>query len=164
MFTWSRNNGYEVSSNGDKRFSAFGARFPNEYMGGRSIEKIYQCDVKKYDPCGINWKLGKGKPGLDLSVDLWDEYLTLWRLWSHLNIESMRDLYFHAAHPRGNNVLTDMFAKTPNNQAHALSLCLNELIVLGGPNPDIMAVLESNAFKQLPFVFKQLRNIPICLI
>lgn len=54
MFTWSRRGGYEVSSKGDKRFSAFNAIMPD----GRSIEEIYQCDCKHFDPGGTNWRLG----------------------------------------------------------------------------------------------------------
>lgn len=42
MYTWKRYGGYEVSSHGDKRFSAFNAIMSD----GRSIECHYQCDVK----------------------------------------------------------------------------------------------------------------------
>lgn len=41
VFTWVRRGAYEVSSVGDKRFSAFNAIMPD----GRSIEQIYHCDV-----------------------------------------------------------------------------------------------------------------------
>lgn len=44
MYTWSKNDGYECSSAGDFRFSAFYAIMPD----GRSIEQHYQCDVKGY--------------------------------------------------------------------------------------------------------------------
>lgn len=54
-------------------FSAFNAIMPD----GRSIEQHYQCDVKGYDPGGRNWRLGKGRPPLDTSKDLWGEYLAL---------------------------------------------------------------------------------------
>ena len=59
MYYWARRdkNGYEVSSKGDKRFSALYARM----LDGRTIEEHYQCDVKGYDVGGTNWKLGKGK-------------------------------------------------------------------------------------------------------
>ena len=41
-YKWARYGGYEVSSKGDKRFSAFNAYLPD----GRSIEQVYQCDIK----------------------------------------------------------------------------------------------------------------------
>lgn len=42
-YSWGRRTrpGYEVSSKGDKRFSALFAKMPD----GRSIEMHYQCDV-----------------------------------------------------------------------------------------------------------------------
>lgn len=73
-YTSQRYGGYEVSSRGDSRFSALFARMPD----GRSIESHYQCDVKGYSPGSNNWRLGKGKPPLDKSKDLWAEYMALW--------------------------------------------------------------------------------------
>lgn len=119
MFTWKRYSGYEVSNCGDARFSAFNAIMPD----GRSIEQHYQCDVKGYDPGGRNWRLGKGRPPLDPSTDLWQEYLNLWRQWSANNLPLMRELYRAAT----SKVLSDRFATTPVNQAHALATVLNEL-------------------------------------
>ena len=121
MFTWKRYGGYEVSSRGDSRFSAFNATMPD----GRSIEQHYQCDVKGYDPGGRNWQLGKGRPPLDPSTDLWEEYLSLWRQWSKNNLPLMRELY--RAAKEKDKVLSDRFATTPVNQAHALATVLNEL-------------------------------------
>lgn len=112
---WSRYGGYEVSSAGDKRFSAFYAKMPD----GRSIEEHYQCDVKGYDPKGKNWKLGKGKPPLDPFTDTWEEYLALWREWSENNKEIFEEL-------RPYSLLSDCFATSPINQAHALAVLLNE--------------------------------------
>ena len=41
-FTWQRKGGYEVSSKGDNRFSAFSARMPD----GKSIEHHHQvCNI-----------------------------------------------------------------------------------------------------------------------
>ncbi len=93
LFTWARRSeiGYEVSSKGDKRFSAFNAVL----FDGRTIEQHYQCDVKGYDVGGTNWRLGKGKPPLK-EVNLFDEYLSLWRLWAKDNIPLMRVLYIAA--------------------------------------------------------------------
>lgn len=122
MFTWSRKGGYQVSSKGDKRFSAFNAIMPD----GRSIECHYQCDIKAYQPGGTDWQLGKGKPGFNASIDLWKEYLNLWRIWANNNLPLMRELYFLSKDK--NFILSDCFASTPINQAHALSEILNELI------------------------------------
>lgn len=124
VYTWQRFGGYEVSTGGDKRFSAFNALLPD----GRSIEEVYQCDIKGYDPGGTNWRLGKGKPPLDTNVDLFKEYVNLWRLWANNNLELMRELYKKSSHV---GILSDRFATTPINQAHALSVILNELIQRG---------------------------------
>lgn len=128
-FTWQRKAklGYEVSSKGDPRFSAFNALMPD----GRSIESHYQCDIKKYQPGGTDWRLGKGKPPLNPLTDTWSMYLALWRQWANNNLPLMRELYYHAR-DRG-SVLTDCFASTQINQAHALATILNEL-VLSGPS------------------------------
>ncbi len=117
---WARRGGYECSSKGDARFSAFRAVMPD----GRSIEQHYQCDIKGYQPNGTNWKLGKGKPPLDRTKDMWAEYLNLWTIWAKENgalLSELRELA--EAH---NNTLTDMFASTQINQAHALAEILNQ--------------------------------------
>jgi hypothetical protein len=120
LFIWQRRGGYEVSSLGDKRFSALFAMMPD----GRSLEMHYQCDCKSYQPGGTNWRLGKGKSPLDPTVDLWGEYLKLWRQWAILNKPLMKELYFLAKEK--NYTLSDTFASTPINQAHALATILNE--------------------------------------
>ena len=120
IFTWSMTEGYEVSSKGDKRFSAFNAILED----GRSIEQIYQCSVKGYDPGGTDWRLGKGKPPLDPSVDLWEEYLALWYQWARSNIPAMRELY--TAAKTADYKLRDRFATTPINQARALAHILTD--------------------------------------
>jgi hypothetical protein len=112
---WSRTEGYEVSSRGDKRFSAFYAIMND----GRSIEMHYQCDVKGFDPGGTNWRLGKGKPSLNLNIDLYHEYLNLWKLWTADNFQLVIELNTQAE--IHNNCLRDSFASTPVNQAHALA-------------------------------------------
>lgn len=61
VYSWSRTakNNYEVSSEGDKRFSALNAKFNNGTIiegvdvGGKSIEEVYQKIIKKS---------GKGQP------------------------------------------------------------------------------------------------------
>lgn len=120
-WTWGRyGKGYEVSSQGDRRFSAMFARMPD----GRTIEQHYQCDGKAYDPGGTNWRLGKGKPGLCEGVDLWVFYLGLWRTWAGNNLALMRELYASASVCGCR--LTDQFATTDTNQARALAHLLGE--------------------------------------
>lgn len=115
LHTWARFGGYEVSSKGDRRFSAFYARLGD----GRTIEAHYQCDVKGYQPGGADWRLGKGKPPLRTGVDLLAEYVALWREWAAMNPSLLEELRCYP-------VLSDRFATTPVNQAHALALILNE--------------------------------------
>ncbi len=123
--------GYECSSKGDKRFSAFYAIMPD----GRCIEHWYQCDIKGYNIGGTNWKLGKGKPPIfPFPADhLWQMYLSLWRLWAIHNGELLLEL--KEATARHNNMLVDSFAPNdPNsiNQARALATILNEWIMSNG--------------------------------
>jgi len=116
MFKWSRyENGYEVSSSGDSRFSAFFATLSN----GLTIEYSYQVKVKGYSSV----KAGKGKPPLDLSIDTWKEYLKLWVQWSKENPDLIHELFINAS--KCNYILTDRFAKTEINQARALCYILN---------------------------------------
>ena len=128
QFSWARRSqpaGYECSTKGDARFSAFNAKMPD----GRSIEEWYQCDLKGHDPGGTNWKLGKGKPPLlDYKGDeLWMAYLTLWRIWAIHNSDLMVELA-NLALAKG-SVLTDCFASTPINQARALSKILTDWVL-----------------------------------
>jgi hypothetical protein len=118
MILWQRYGGYEVSSMGDSRFSAFNAMMPD----GRSIEHHYQCDVKGYDPGGKNWRAGKGKPPLR-DVDLWVEYLWLWIKWARSHPDLIAELKEKVL--QCNGVISDRFATTPVNQAHALAVILN---------------------------------------
>lgn len=122
-FNWSRYGGYECSSVGDKRFSAFNAYLPD----GRSVEQHYQCDVKGYDEGGTNWRLGKGKPpiGRYAQEELYEEYLKLWQEWADHHLPLLRELYLKAK--ENNNLLSDRFATSPINQARALADILNNL-------------------------------------
>ena len=81
-FEWARyapsdRLGYELSSHGDKRFSALYARLQD----GRTIEEAYQLDVKGYrsSPSDRDWR--KGKPPLNSKSpdQVWAEYLGLWQ-------------------------------------------------------------------------------------
>lgn len=124
-FKWQRFGGYECSSKGDSRFSAFNAILKD----GRSIEMHYQCDVKGYDIGGTNWRLGKGKKPLK-DIDSYAEYLKLWKEWSNDNLNLMRILYKQAV--QNDCVLSDRFATSDVNQARALVDVLNELCNISG--------------------------------
>ena len=125
LWTWARkhSDGYECSSKGDKRFSAFSARL----YDGRTIESWYQCDIKGYSPGGSDWRLGKGKPTLmgQSPEMLYNEYRELWEMWAQENIDLMRELYTLTKEHR---ILTDCFATSPINQARALSDIMNRLV------------------------------------
>lgn len=112
--------GYEVSSQGDRRFSALDARLKD----GRTIEEAYQLDVKGYRAKSNDWRSGKGKPPINGKTDeqIWEEYKGLWRkfLTENPNLES--DLRVKAA----GKTLTDKFASTPVSQARALAELLTE--------------------------------------
>lgn len=116
-FTYGRTGGYEVSTQGDKRFSALVARMPD----GRTIEEWYQCEIKGYP----TWRAGKGKPPLrPMSREqLWQFYLTLWQIWADENPNLIEDLRSRAA--KSGYHLSDRFASTPINQARALATILN---------------------------------------
>jgi hypothetical protein len=118
MFKHARfhDDGYEVSSTGDWRFSPLHATLED----GRTIEMHYQLDVKGYDPGGTNWARGKGRPPLR-KVDLWAEYLTLWWRWATLNPGLLEELRSLAT----GKVLTDRHSTGPINQARALAAILN---------------------------------------
>lgn len=123
MFSWSVVSGYEVSTAGDRRFSALVATMPDN----RTVEMHYQCDIKGFEPGGRNWKLGKGKRPIR-RIELWPAYLGLWRTWAAHNPHLLVELL--VALQRGNaQVLRDRFARTEVNQAHALSELLNEKIL-----------------------------------
>jgi hypothetical protein len=110
-------NSYECSTYGDQRFSALVATLSD----GRTIEMHYQCDVKGYQPGGTNWRLGKGKPPLDKTKNMWNEYLALWKQWANENPALLEDLRAKA----NGRTLTDEFASTPISQARALAEILN---------------------------------------
>jgi hypothetical protein len=122
IYKWARysQNSYEVSSQGDKRFSALYATLKD----GRTIEEAYQLDVKGYRSKGNDWRLGKGKAPLrNISREQsWEEYKQLWRTYLNENPELLKELQDKA---RG-KVLTDKFASTDISQARALAEILNE--------------------------------------
>lgn len=133
-FTWSRypeigKPGYEVSSQGDKRFSALWARVPNPKGGLKllSIEEIYQLQVKGFERVTDQARIGKGRPPINgkSNEQLWEEYLGLWRIF----IARCPDWLVNQLHDRVVSAgyhLTDCFAKRDINQARALAIILSE--------------------------------------
>lgn len=95
-------NGYEVSSAGDKRFSALNAKLKN----GKTVEQAYQ-DAKG---------TGKGQPAKDPNFKYWKTYKGLWDQWARENPKLIEELRIKS----GGKILTDKFATTENNQAKAL--------------------------------------------
>lgn len=119
--TWSRKhpNGYEVSSKGDKRFSAFYAILSD----GLSIEYHYQVNIKGYSSI----KEGKGKPPkYKISKeDLYSKYLDLWSRY----LKENKGLILELAMNSIDKPLTDMFASSDINQARALTELMNKLLI-----------------------------------
>lgn len=75
----------ECSSKGDKRFSAFYARFSNNL--GRSLEEIYQGTKCFADgSTGLTWKEAKGKKAIN-QKDCNRIYSILWDLYIQENPE-----------------------------------------------------------------------------
>lgn len=91
---------------------------------GRTIEAHYQCDVKGHAPGSSDWRLGKGKPPLDTTKDMYVEYKCLWAEWAEQNPELMRELATACEHH--DYTLSDKFANTGVSQARALAELLNE--------------------------------------
>lgn len=116
-------NSYECSSAGDKRFSALFAVLPD----GRTIEEAYQLDVKGYRSLTDDWRFAKGKPALVEKThdELFSEYLALWEEWAAYNQDLIDELVQIV---QGGKVLTDKFASTKINQAHALSVIADNRI------------------------------------
>jgi len=120
------NKTFEVSTKGDdlgKQFSALNATFKEGPYAGRTIEDVWQNEIKKS---------GKGRPpaedsilfGKDYQVSK-DEYQKLWQRWADENPELINQL--KAKVDEGYN-LVDSFAGDPNktvNQAEALTNVLN---------------------------------------
>jgi hypothetical protein len=132
---WSRyaDNGYEVSSQGDNRFSALNATFKEGTMiegvdvGGRTIEDVYQSVIKKSgkgqapskDSKLYNPSLTTKEQQEDYSYS--EGYLPLWQEWARQNpslIEELRE-------KSNGKTLTDKFASTRVSQARALAEILN---------------------------------------
>lgn len=139
---WAKNhpNGYEVSSRGDKRFSALTARLKS----GKTIEESWAA-AKGYPSI----RAAKGKPAKDPNFDYWKVYLGLWRKWAAENPRGIEELERVS---RG-KVLTDQFAKTGNNQARALATIINERSA-----PKRPLSLDPYAASQQPKKLKRLKK------
>lgn len=124
-----KDEGYELSSQGDRRFSALFCRLQD----GRTLEQAYQLDVKGYRVEGDDWRLGKGKPALNGKTydQLWEDYVQLWRQYTNENPALLEDLRVKAA----GKTLTDKFASSPISQARAMAQILNETSPCYAPGP-----------------------------
>lgn len=132
---WARTaeNGYEVSTRGDKRFSALVAIFKKGTVidgvdvGGRTIEDVYQSVIKKSrkgqapakDSRLYNEALKTKEEREDFSYT--EGYLPLWQEWARQNPELIDELRIKAK----GKTLTDQFANTRVSQARALAEILN---------------------------------------
>ena len=133
---WSRtsDNSYEVSSRGDKRFSALYATFKEgttiegEDVSGKTIEWVYQNIIKKsgkgktpaQDSILYNPSLTTKQEQEDFSYER--GYLPLWQEWAKQNPELIEELRTASE----GKVLTDQFASTRVSQARALAEILEE--------------------------------------
>ena len=116
--TWARKavNGYECSSKGDKRLSAYTA-----LVDGVSIEEHYQCGIKGYASIAE----GKGNPPLDSTLTPEQAYKAYKHLWTRYFRQNSG--LFHEVSLLGvEHTFTDMFASTDINQARAISEIVNE--------------------------------------
>lgn len=120
-YTWSRKHGYEVSTKGDKRFSAYYAK-----INDKSIEEIYQLDIKGFRAITNDIMTAKGKPPYNnkSKENLYIEYKALWRKWCKAHPKLFNELRENA--DRHNGILRDRFASSDINQARILSELLNE--------------------------------------
>jgi len=143
-FTWARYSSddvnIEVSSAGDKRFSAMYARIEED---GPTIEWLYQTKVKGYNSI----KEGKGKPPKNNKSreELWREYKDLWRQWVENHPDEFNEL---AKRAWGGVEITDRYANTDINQARALSELLNEYYYYKTRQPTWGAHIQLDMFAQ----------------
>lgn len=137
QFEYARNSkgrpNYEVSSRGDKRFSAMTATFApgttlfGHDVSGRTIESVYQHGVKQGDwVTNNNSKTGVPKDETIITGNTEDDsyrqgYLPLWQEWAKQNPQLIEELRQKAQ----GRVITDMFASTAVSQARALADILN---------------------------------------
>ena len=135
VFNWGKtsDNNYEVSTIGDKRFSALNATFKKGTViegvdvSGKTIEYVYQNVLKKSrkgqppskESRLYNESLRTDEEKEDFSYT--EGYLPLWQEWAKQNPELIEELRTKAA----GKTLTDYFANTRVSQARALADILN---------------------------------------
>ena len=135
VFNWGKtsDNNYEVSTIGDKRFSALNATFKKGTViegvdvSGKTIEYVYQNVLKKSrkgqppskESRLYNESLRTDEEKEDFSYT--EGYLPLWQEWAKQNPELIEELRTKAA----GKTLTDYFANTKVSQARALADILN---------------------------------------
>ena len=177
-------NNYEVSSKGDKRFSAFYARikdknFLNDFFkkfnvdieekdypkNGFTIEQLYQLYIKGYwkEGYGLNDLLKiKGKKPLN-NIDIeeqYEEYKKLWKQYLDENPELFKELIKNTE----GKTITDMFASGYVSQAKALAeLVNNELIKIEFKKLifymfDEKSAKEKIPENQFPLIVKNLKS------
>lgn len=124
---------YEVSSAGDKRFSALYATFKpgtnifGQDVSNRTIESVYQHGVKQGDwITNNNYKTGKPMSKAIITGNTEDDsytqgYLPLWQEWAKQNPDLIEDLRTKSKGMK----LSDKFARTRVSQARALTDILN---------------------------------------
>ena len=128
-YMWNRrvNKGetyFECSSKGHKEYSAIYAEIKN-----KSIEEIYQLDIKGYRGKVKHWKDAKGQPPLiDISIEeQYRQYINLWKTYLLNN----KMLYINLLNNAYGKTITDMFGVTEINQARALcDICNSNLLKL----------------------------------
>lgn len=142
---------YEVSTRGDRRFSALCAKLSD----GRTIEMHYQCDVKGFDIGGTNWRLGKGKaPKTPVSfAQTRSAYKAFWLEYLRINPDLHQEL---AGIVASGAILVDSFARRGClNQAEILTECLKdeelqhiqeELLIQGSPEPSRFSYCTMSPF------------------
>ena len=104
---------YEVSSKGDKRFSALFAKFKD----GKTVEQKW-AEKKGYGSI----EEAKNKPAKSKDFNYEKEYFDIWRSWAKENPRLVEELRVASKGKK----LSDQFAKTGNNQAAALTQVLKE--------------------------------------
>lgn len=122
-----RYGGYEVSSRGDKNFSAFYAYLPNNI----SIEEYYQLDVKGWRAKGLTTKEAKGKaPLIERTLEETKQiYTELWYIYCAQNPERFWHLCETLFYTK-QTVLSDMFANGPISQANSIAEVLNSALIM----------------------------------
>lgn len=141
---------YEVSSAGDKRFSALYATFKpgtnifGQDVSNRTIESVYQHGVKQGDwITNNNYKTGRPMSKAIITGNTEDDsytqgYLPLWQEWAKQNPDLIEDLRTKSKGMQ----LSDKFARTRVSQARALTDILNTV----PSNEELLKHLYTSSF------------------